>query len=569
MMRKQRIFKWFLMVAMLITGMLLGGPAIRAAADDTTATDEETLDVYTPAWHGKVPDTRPSISSQSPFSAPEGCIASINLDNNITVSDSTTFGDILSDLNSDSALVKRSMMEYSSIANGLFLISDINSDAAATISNVFDHTSMNTADLENMPTEKPVEYTKSPGHYYIVLPGQPNKYTAKIIINQLNASGETSDIATTTATSAYTTGLFTISAKYLVDDAFVINAGTGQEMTLTRIMDMDGSDYETFPVDVNQGPQTFTIVPQDQLLHATVNYKFADGTEAAPSAKLSGYAGLTTVSAKSPTISGYTPDQKEVAVAFAPTEKTYTVTYKANPTTPTATESSASSSTADEATTFTPFKIYGKRALYTYKNATFKKNQRVSHYAQKSKAYAPIFEVVGTAKSTSGHLRYKLADGTYVTANADYVGALYWQGMYQKLYVTNPKGTNAYDGTRFAQATKQKHYRQGTALTVVKQTQVGQTTRYELTNGTYVTGNKQWVSPTKPRLVKQVKVKRTIRLYRDVNGSTFIKRIKPGKTLTVTGWDYSHGRNPRLSGTLRYRVAGGYITANRQFVVAN
>ncbi|MCS8597929.1 hypothetical protein EFE25_09355 [Levilactobacillus brevis] len=569
MMRKQRIFKWFLMVAMLITGMLLGGPAIRAAADDTTATDEETLDVYTPAWHGKVPDTRPSISSQSPFSAPEGCIASINLDNNITVSDSTTFGDILSDLNSDSALVKRSMMEYSSIANGLFLISDINSDAAATISNVFDHTSMNTADLENMPTEKPVEYTKSPGHYYIVLPGQPNKYTAKIIINQLNASGETSDIATTTATSAYTTGLFTISAKYLVDDAFVINAGTGQEMTLTRIMDMDGSDYETFPVDVNQGPQTFTSVPQDQLLHATVNYKFADGTEAAPSAKLSGYAGLTTVSAKSPTISGYTPDQKEVAVAFAPTEKTYTVTYKANPTTPTATESSASSSTADEATTFTPFKIYGKRALYTYKNATFKKNQRVSHYAQKSKAYAPIFEVVGTAKSTSGHLRYKLADGTYVTANADYVGALYWQGMYQKLYVTNPKGTNAYDGTRFAQATKQKHYRQGTALTVVKQTQVGQTTRYELTNGTYVTGNKQWVSPTKPRLVKQVKVKRTIRLYRDVNGSTFIKRIKPGKTLTVTGWDYSHGRNPRLSGTLRYRVAGGYITANRQFVVAN
>ncbi|MCU0199088.1 DUF5776 domain-containing protein [Levilactobacillus brevis] len=568
-MRKQRMYKWFLMVAMLLAGMLLGGPAPRAMADDTTTTGEMTLDVYTPAWRGKVPDTRPSISSQSPFSAPEGCIASINLDNNITVSDSTTFGDILSDLNSDSALVKRSMMEYSSIANGLFLISDINSDAAATISNVFDHTSMNTADLENMPTEKPVEYTKSPGHYYIVLPGQPNKYTAKIIINQLNASGETSDIATTTATSAYTTGLFTISAKYLVDDAFVINAGTGQEMTLTRIMDMDGSDYETFPVDVNQGPQTFTIVPQDQLLHATVNYKFADGTEAAPSAKLSGYAGLTTVSAKSPTISGYTPDQKEVAVAFAPTEKTYTVTYKANPTTPTATESSASSSTADEATTFTPFKIYGKRALYTYKNATFKKNQRVSHYAQKSKAYAPIFEVVGTAKSTSGHLRYKLADGTYVTANADYVGALYWQGMYQKLYVTNPKGTNAYDGTRFAQATKQKHYRQGTALTVVKQTQVGQTTRYELTNGTYVTGNKQWVSPTKPRLVKQVKVKRTIRLYRDVNGSTFIKRIKPGKTLTVTGWDYSHGRNPRLSGTLRYRVAGGYITANRQFVVAN
>ncbi|MBX6948948.1 hypothetical protein [Levilactobacillus brevis] len=78
-MRKQRMYKWFLMVAMLLAGMLLGGPAPRAMADDTTTTGEMTLDVYTPAWRGKVPDTRPSISSQNPFSAPEGCIASINL----------------------------------------------------------------------------------------------------------------------------------------------------------------------------------------------------------------------------------------------------------------------------------------------------------------------------------------------------------------------------------------------------------------------------------------------------------------------------------------------------------
>ncbi|WP_146745406.1 hypothetical protein [Levilactobacillus brevis] len=95
--------------------MLLGGAAIRAAADDTTATDEETLDVYTPAWHGKVPDTRPSISSQSPFSAPEGCILSTDLDKT-KVSDSTTFGDIFSDLNVDSAVVKDNLLAYSSMA---------------------------------------------------------------------------------------------------------------------------------------------------------------------------------------------------------------------------------------------------------------------------------------------------------------------------------------------------------------------------------------------------------------------------------------------------------------------
>ncbi|CAM2909250.1 DUF5776 domain-containing protein [Levilactobacillus brevis] len=565
-MRKQRIYKWILMVAMLIAGILLGGPAIRAAADDRV-----TLDFYTPAWEGKVPETRVANVEVTPNTFfPAGCSLSVSFKDSSLISESMTVQDALpnSVTMPDVETYRKLLLLYSLLANGVYggktLVS--NSDRLKYLSNAYDNTSISTADIENSLKEKVTVYPKSPGHYYVVLPGKPNKYTAKITINQLDDQGGKSEIATTTAKSAYETMPFAISTEDLAEgDKTVINTETGQAVPITNLV----GTFETFPVDMNQGPQTFTIVPQDQLLHATVNYKFADGTEAAPSAKLSGYAGLTTVSAKSPTISGYTPDQKEVAVAFAPTEKTYTVTYKANPTTPTATESSASSSTADEAPTFTPFKIYGKRALYTYKNATFKKNQRVSHYAQKSKAYAPIFEVVGTARSTSGHLRYKLAGGTYVTANADYVGALYWQGMYQKLYVTNPKGTNAYDGTSFAQATKQKHYRQGTALTVVKQTQVGQTTRYELTNGAYVTGNKQWVSPTKPRLVKQVKVKRTIRLYRDVNGSTFIKRIKPGKTLTVTGWDYSHGRNPKLSGTLRYRVAGGYITANRQFVMAN
>jgi len=93
-------------------------------------------------------------------------------------------------------------------------------------------------------------------------------------------------------------------------------------------------------------------------------------------------------------------------------------------------------------------------------------------------------------------------------------------------------------------------------------------TRYELTDGTYITGNKQFVSPTKPTTPTRVKTKTKVRLYQTVGLKQIRKTYKKGTLITIKGWDYSHGTNYSLTGTKRYRVANGYITANPKFVQA-
>ncbi len=101
---------------------------------------------------------------------------------------------------------------------------------------------------------------------------------------------------------------------------------------------------------------------------------------------------------------------------------------------------------------------------------------------------------------------------------------------------------------------------------MVKAVKVGQKTRYELSDGTFITGNKQFVSPTKPKVVVKVKTKTKIVLYHTVNLNKKIKTYKRGTTIKITGWDYSHGSDTSRSGVQRFRTAGGYITANRQYV---
>ena len=122
------------------------------------------------------------------------------------------------------------------------------------------------------------------------------------------------------------------------------------------------------------------------------------------------------------------------------------------------------------------------------------------------------------------------------------------------------------DGKIFGQATKKAYYKQGTTVSIVRRVKNGQTSRYQLANGTYITGNKQWVTPNKPQKVNKLRTKRNIKLYKDVDFTRKVKTIKAGKTLTVNGWDYSHGYDQTAYGTLRYRVNGGYVTANSKFI---
>ncbi|WP_225426636.1 DUF5776 domain-containing protein, partial [Levilactobacillus tongjiangensis] len=64
----------------------------------------------------------------------------------------------------------------------------------------------------------------------------------------------------------------------------------------------------------------------------------------------------------------------------------------------------------------------------------------------------------------------------------------------QRVVVFNPKGTYEYQQTTFSHAKRVKHLKQGTVVHVKRLVRRGVMTRYQLTNGTYLTGNKQWVS---------------------------------------------------------------------------
>jgi len=315
--------------------------------------------------------------------------------------------------------------------------------------------------------------------------------------------------------------------------------------------------------------ETLVLIAKDRPRTATIKYVYANGSQAKPTQKVSGKVTDDAQTITSPTIAGYTPNQTDVNVDFSTNafktnpDQTITVTYTKKATNSGST-STPSGTVKDDVVANASLKVYAKQALYRYQHADFKKSDRIQGYAQKNRTYAPVFDVVKTVKSTAGHTRYELSDGTYITANPDYTGKLYWQGTYPKLYVTNPKGINRYQTVKLA--TKVNHVKQGTALAITQVVKRGPMTCYKLADGTYVTGNKQLVSPIKPKVVMQVKAKTRVRLYKTVNLKQVIKTYKKGSIITVKGWDYSYGSNPSISGTKRYQVAGGYITANSRFV---
>lgn len=166
-------------------------------------------------------------------------------------------------------------------------------------------------------------------------------------------------------------------------------------------------------------------------------------------------------------------------------------------TTGTTTSGSTGVNISNPSTYAFPFKVYAKTAIYKYKTPNFKKSQRVVKYTKKPRVYAPTFKVTKAVKDSHGNWRYKVAGG-YITANTKNVALLYWQSKkYTKLYTINPKGAYEYKSQTFAKKNRVKHLKKGTVVKVTGIIHHGMATRYVLTNGNYITGNKQYVSPTK------------------------------------------------------------------------
>ncbi|MGF2385589.1 DUF5776 domain-containing protein [Lentilactobacillus otakiensis] len=147
--------------------------------------------------------------------------------------------------------------------------------------------------------------------------------------------------------------------------------------------------------------------------------------------------------------------------------------------------------------------VYAVKPIYMYSSPNFDKNDRIAKYPKRTRTNRPMFVVTGYAKSNSGALRYEVRDVNkqskyygktgYITANKRYVLNVYYQTIpkNRKITVIAKKGVNAY---RTASLTgKATHYKKGTRLHVKKLVKHNLTTRYQLTNGHYVTGNKQFV----------------------------------------------------------------------------
>ncbi|WP_054655947.1 DUF5776 domain-containing protein [Lentilactobacillus kisonensis] len=92
------------------------------------------------------------------------------------------------------------------------------------------------------------------------------------------------------------------------------------------------------------------------------------------------------------------------------------------------------------------------------------------------------------------------------------------------------------------------------------------TTRYVLSNGQYITGNRKLIQMGKQKMPRYVKVKKNINRYKDVNLTKRNQHIKKGTKLRIKNYDFSQANSVTNTGTMKYHVAGGYITANSKFV---
>ncbi|WP_125582740.1 DUF5776 domain-containing protein [Levilactobacillus cerevisiae] len=220
--------------------------------------------------------------------------------------------------------------------------------------------------------------------------------------------------------------------------------------------------------------------------------------------------------------------------------------------------------------------VYATKKVGLYKTATFSKKARKQWYVKKSRMNRPMFVVTGYATSKNGVKRYRVKDVNhrsatagktgYLTTNRAYTTPVYYAAKHKTVTVINPAGVNSY--AKKTLTGKKTHYQQGQVLTVKKIVTHKLTTRFVLSNGRYITANKKLVQAGKITMPSKVTVKRAINRYGNANLTTKNKAIKRGTTLKIRGWRYSNANNFSKHDTLRYHVAGGYITANPHFVKA-
>ncbi|WP_125573313.1 DUF5776 domain-containing protein [Levilactobacillus huananensis] len=145
--------------------------------------------------------------------------------------------------------------------------------------------------------------------------------------------------------------------------------------------------------------------------------------------------------------------------------------------------------------------VYAKRTINLHSNKNFTDKTPKANYHKQKRANRPIFSVTGYATSKQGYKRYQVRDVNkksktagktgYITAKYDYVSSAYYRLNQNKVKVLGARGINGYKQKNLKD--KIRHYKKGQTLKIKRIISNNKITRFQLTNGQYVTGNKKLV----------------------------------------------------------------------------
>ncbi|WP_220728572.1 DUF5776 domain-containing protein [Apilactobacillus xinyiensis] len=139
-----------------------------------------------------------------------------------------------------------------------------------------------------------------------------------------------------------------------------------------------------------------------------------------------------------------------------------------------------------------PRYIYNRKAIYTHSKADFTNHNRDRKYAKTTIKNAKVLKVVGYKFDKQGHLRYKLANGSYVNADDSVANVYYTKSTPNANYkVIAKQGIHAYDDADLNN--KVRTLKNGTKFKVNRVVNVNGVTRFYTDKGFYVTGNKKFV----------------------------------------------------------------------------
>ena len=134
-----------------------------------------------------------------------------------------------------------------------------------------------------------------------------------------------------------------------------------------------------------------------------------------------------------------------------------------------------------------PYKVYARRTIRLHRNVEL--TNPVKSYKKLPRHKAHSFKILGVAYSQNGTKRYRVKGG-YITANKKLVVNQYYRSKPTRVKVIHPKGLHQY---RKANLTgKIRHVKKGQVLKVKKVIKSDKATRLQLSDGSYITGNKQY-----------------------------------------------------------------------------